>query len=296
MYETPMPFRFLTGGESHGPGLVAIVEGLPAGISFPLSFIEKELLLRRRSLGRSHRMTLEEDAVQVLSGIKKGKTLGFPITLLISNKDAKNLDALPKLSTPRPGHADLVGTLKFKHEDVRNSLERASARETAIRTAVGALCQSFLKEFYIQFSSHVTHIGPLALSSKTKTKIKKLIQKCEAQGETLGGIFEVRVHGLPVGLGSFSQWDLRLDGRLAQAVMSLPAIKGVEFGLGFYGASLLGSQAQDEIEYNPKEKKSFGYIRKTLHSGGLEAGATTGPALILRVGRMPLSTTTQTPL
>ena len=141
-----MPFRFLTGGESHGPGLVAIVEGLPAGISFPLSFIEKELRLRRRSLGRSHRMTLEEDAVQVLSGIKNGKTLGFPITLLILNKDPKNLNTLSRLSAPRPGHADLVGTLKFKHDDVGNSLERASARETAIRTAVGALCQSFLKE------------------------------------------------------------------------------------------------------------------------------------------------------
>jgi len=291
-----MPFRFLTGGESHGPALVAIVEGLPAGISFPFSFIEEELRLRRTNLGRSHRMTLEEDTVQILSGIKKGKTLGFPITLLISNKDAKNLDTLPKLSAPRPGHADLVGTLKFKHEDVRNSLERASARETAIRTAVGALCQSFLKEFDIQFSSHVTHIGPLALSSKTKTKIKKLIQKCEAQGETLGGIFEVRVHGLPVGLGSFSQWDLRLDGRLAQAVMSLPAIKGVEFGLGFSGTSLLGSEAQDEIFYNKHQKKNFGYFRKTLFSGGLEAGVTTGQDLILRAAMKPLSTLTKHPL
>lgn len=241
-------------------------------------------------------MTLEEDTVQVLSGIKNGKTLGFPITLLISNKDAKNLDTLPKLSAPRPGHADLVGTLKFKHDDVRNSLERASARETAIRTAVGALCQSFLKEFDIEFSSHVTQIGPVAVSPKTESKIKKLIQKCQTEGETLGGIFEVHVKGLPIGLGNFSQWDLKLDGRLAQAVMSIPAIKGVEFGLGFYGASLLGSQSQDEIFYDKKQKKNFGYVRKTLHSGGLEAGVTTGQKLILRAAMKPLSTLTKKPL
>ncbi len=291
-----MPFRFLTAGESHGQALVAIVEGLPAGIPFSSSFINHELGLRKKGPGRSHRMTLEEDTVQVLSGIKNGKTLGFPITLLISNKGAQDLDTVPRLSAPRPGHADLVGTLKFKHDDVRNSLERASARETAIRTAVGALCQSFLKEFEITFSSQVTQIGPMAVSSQTKQKIKKLIQKCQIEGETLGGIFEVHVQGLPIGLGNFSQWDLKLDGRLAQAVMSIPAIKGVEFGLGFCGASLLGSQAQDEIFYNKKQKKNFGYFRKTLRSGGLEAGVTTGQELILRAAMKPLSTLTKKPL
>src|SRR3989338_1631338 len=291
-----MPFRFFTAGESHGQALVAIVEGLPAGVSFPHSFIQDELRLRRSGFGRSHRMTLEEDDVQILSGLKNGKTLGFPITLLIFNKGAKNLEPLPRLSAPRPGHADLVGTLKFKHDDVGNSLERASARETAIRTAVGALCQSFLKEFDIEFSSTVTHIGTMAVSSKTKPRIKKLIQTCQAEGETLGGIFEIHVKGLTVGLGSFSQWDLRLDGRLAQAVMSIPAIKGVEFGLGFYGASLLGSQAQDEIFYNKNLKKNFGYFRKTLHSGGLEAGITTGQDLLLRAAMKPLSTLTKRPL
>ncbi|MBI2646734.1 MAG: chorismate synthase [Deltaproteobacteria bacterium] len=291
-----MPFRFLTAGESHGQALVAIVEGLPAGVPFPSSFIEDELRLRRSGFGRSHRMTLEDDAIQILSGIKNGKTLGFPITLLLPNNAAKNLDTLPRLSAPRPGHADLVGTLKFKHDDVRNSLERASARETAIRTAVGALCQAFLKEFDIEFSSHVTQIGPIPMSIKTESKIKKLIQKCQNEGETLGGVFEIHVKGLPIGLGNFSQWDLKLDGRLAQAVMSIPAIKGVEFGLGFYGASLLGSQAQDEIFYNKKQKKNFGYVRKTLHSGGLEAGVTTGQDLILRAAMKPLSTLTQKPL
>ncbi len=291
-----MSFRFLTAGESHGQALIAIVEGLPAGVPLSLSFIHHELQLRKSGFGRSHRMSIENDAVQILSGIKNGKTLGFPITLLIANKDAKNLDHLPKLEAPRPGHADLVGTLKFKHDDVRNSLERASARETAIRTAVGALCQSFLREFDISFLARVTQIGPIPKTPQTEKKIKKLIQKCQTTGETLGGLFEVRVKGLPLGLGNFSQWDLKLDGRIAQAVMSIPAIRGVELGGGFQSASLLGSQAQDEIFYGVENKKSFGTFRKTKHCGGLEAGVTTGQELILRAAMKPLSTLTKKPL
>ncbi|HBQ21390.1 MAG: hypothetical protein A2Z91_04155 [Deltaproteobacteria bacterium GWA2_38_16] len=291
-----MTFRFLTAGESHGQALTAIVEGLPSGVPLNIDSINHELSLRQSGFGRSQRMTLEKDTVQILSGIKNHQTLGFPITLLISNKDTKNLDALPKLTSPRPGHADLVGTLKFNHDDVRNSLERASARETAIRTAVGALCQNFLNEFHVSFLARVIQIGPLPATSKTEKKIKNLIQTCKSKGETLGGIFEICVKGLPLGLGNFSQWDLKLDGRLAQAVMSIPAIKGVEFGAGFQGASLLGSKAHDDIFYDKKSKKNFGYVRKTLRSGGLEAGVTTGQDLILRAAMKPLSTLTQKPL
>lgn len=286
-----MPFRFLTAGESHGEALTAIVEGLPSGFSINLKEIQKELLLRQKGYGRSGRMKIETDTVQILSGIRHGKTIGSPITLLIKNNDASLHTDLKPLETPRPGHADLVGALKFQHPDIRNTLERASARETAIRTAVGALCQHFLKNFDIFFLSSVTQIGTLPIQKKKdEKKMVQYIRACQKKGESVGGRFEVRVKGAPLGLGNFSQWDLRLDGRLAQAVMSIPAIKGVEIGEGFKSSQFLGSHYHDEIFYGGKKRNSFGFYRTTNRSGGLEGGITSGEELIVRAAMKPLPT------
>ncbi len=287
-----MTLRFLTSGESHGEALLAIVEGLPSGFFLNREKIQTELSLRQKGYGRSGRMKIETDTIQILSGIRNGKTIGSPIALLIKNKDFTIHSHPPRLETPRPGHADLVGTLKFQHDDIRNTLERASARETAIRTAVGAVCQNFLKNFDISFLSFVTEIG----SVRAKNKMTRHIQACQKKGETVGGIFEVRGQGIPVGLGSYGQWDLRLDGRIAQAIMSIPAIKGVEIGHGFKSAALTGSQCHDEIFYDGKNKKSFGFYRKTNRSGGLEGGMTTGEEIIIRAAMKPLSTLSKKPL
>ena len=308
-----MPFRFLTSGESHGPALTTIVEGLPSGCPIEIQKINAELRLRQQGYGRSNRMKIEKDEVRILSGIQNQKTIGAPITFQITNKDHENFLKLPKrkLSAPRPGHADLAGTLKYQHSDIRNTLERASARETAIRTAVGALCQNFLETFGISFLSTVTQIGkiktpPLKDLWKYKNKIedssmlvphptleKKFIseiKKHQKQRETVGGCFQVRVKGVPLGLGSYSQWDLRLDGRLSQALMSIPAIKGVEIGTGFLAASLTGSECHDEIFYNGKNKQKFGFFRKTNHHGGIEGGISTGEEIILTCAMKPLPT------
>lgn len=313
-----MPFRFLTAGESHGEALTAIVEGIPSGFSLNLGEIQKELALRQQGYGRSGRMKIERDTVQILSGIRDGKTIGSPLTLLIKNADFSlyNKD-LKRLETPRPGHADLVGALKFQHSDIRNTLERASARETAIRTAVGVLCQHFLKNFDIFFLSYVTQIGTVQIRKaidfwKYKNRIeisallcpdpsieKKMIRHIKAaqkEGESVGGCFEVRAKGLPLGLGNFSQWDLRLDGRLAQAVMSIPAIKGVEIGEGFKSCEFRGSQYHDEIFYDGKNKKGFGFYRITNRSGGLEGGITSGEELMIRAVMKPLPTLSKKPL
>jgi len=288
-----MPFRFLTAGESHGEAMTAIVEGIPSGCSIHPGEIQKELRLRQKGYGRSGRMKIETDTVQILSGIRNEKTIGSPITLLIKNNDFSLGKDLKRLETPRPGHADLVGALKFQHNDIRNTLERASARETAIRTAVGAICQHFLKDFDISFLSYVTQIGPV----RVQKKMIRYIQACQKKGESTGGCFEVRVRGLPLGLGNFSQWDLRLDGRLAQAIMSIPAIKGVEIGEGFKSSELLGSQYHDEIFYNENSKKnSFGFYRKTNRSGGLEGGITSGEELVVRAAMKPLPTLSRKPL
>lgn len=273
---------------------MAIVEGLPSGFFIDREKIQTELSLRQKGYGRSGRMKIETDSVQILSGIRDGKTIGSPIALLIKNKDFIIHTPLPRLETPRPGHADLVGTLKFQHDDIRDTLERASARETAIRTAVGAVCQQFLKNFDISFLSFVTQIGHA--NHNTEKKMIRHIQECQKRGETVGGIFEIRAQGIPLGLGNYGQWDLRLDGRLAQAVMSIPAIKGVEIGHGFKTAGLLGSLCHDEIFYNGKNRKSFGFYRKTNRSGGLEGGMTTGEELIIRAAMKPLSTLSKKPL
>lgn len=312
-----MQFRFLTAGESHGEALVAIIEGLPSGLPFNEHVVNAELTRRQMCFGRSGRMKIEKDTVTVLSGIRAGKTIGSPITFLIRNKDT-HTKLLPRLETPRPGHADLTGTLKFHHDDIRNTIERASARETSIRTAVGAICQNFLNQFDIFFLSFVHRIGSIAIrnnsdhfwkkaaqidrssilcpDSVAEKKMIDLIQEARKRGETLGGIFEIRVKGLPLGLGSFSQWDLRLDGRIAQAMMSIPAIKGVEIGAGFLSASMWGSQFQDEIFYSSKRKKSFGFYRKTNRSGGVEGGISTGEELVIRAAMKPLATLTKHPL
>lgn len=306
-----MPFRFLTAGESHGEALTAIVEGIPSGFLLNPEEIQKELALRQKGIGRSGRMKIERDAVQILSGLREGKTIGSPLTLLIKNADFSLYKDLKRLETPRPGHADLVGALKFQHSDVRNTLERASARETAIRTAVGALCQNFLKNFDIFFLSYVTQIGTVRIR-KTKDfwrhkdkletssllcpdpsiekKMIHYIKTSQKKGESVGGCFEVRAKGLPLGLGNFSQWDLRLDGRLAQAVMSIPAIKGVEIGEGFKSCEFRGSQYHDEIFYDGKNKKGFGFYRMTNRSGGLEGGITSGEELTIRAAMKPLPT------
>lgn len=306
-----MPFRFLTAGESHGQVLTAIVEGLPAGIPLNLDLVNQELFLRQQGFGRSARMKIEKDSAQILSGMKNNKTLGSPITLLIHNKDQKLLENLPVLKNPRPGHADLVGTLKFKHNDIRNTLERASARETAIRTAVGALCQQFLNHFDIEFLSFTTQIGQIVLplvsdpwkkrntiekssllcpDPKTEKKMVHFIELSQKKGETVGGTFEIRAKGLPLGLGNFIQWDLKLNARLAFAIMSIPAIKGVEIGEGFNVAKIPGSKAHDSIFYDSAHKKKFGFYRKTNRSGGIEGGVSTGEELILRAVMKPLST------
>ncbi|MEK7791289.1 MAG: chorismate synthase [Deltaproteobacteria bacterium] len=287
-----MTLRFLTSGESHGEALLAIVEGLPSGFFIDREKIQTELSLRQKGYGRSGRMKIETDTIQILSGIRNGKTIGSPIALMIKNKDFTIHTSAARLETPRPGHADLVGTLKFQHDDIRDTLERASARETAIRTAVGAVCQQFLTNFNISFSALVIQIGRV----RSKNKMTEYIKACQKKGESVGGIFEIRAQGIPLGLGNYSQWDLRLDGRLAQAVMSIPAIKGVEIGDGFKTAMLTGSQSHDEIFYNGKNKKSFGFYRKTNRHGGIEGGVTTGEELIIRAAMKPLPTLPKNPL
>ncbi|MBI4040598.1 MAG: chorismate synthase [Deltaproteobacteria bacterium] len=305
-----MPIRYLTAGESHGPALVAILEGLPAGCPLDKITLQEELNRRRMGVGRSHRMKLETDELEILSGVKNNRSLGSPITLLIRNKDSKSWDTLPPLLTPRPGHADLVGTLKFQHDDIRNTLERASARETAIRTAIGALCQSILKKFQIEFLAYVRQLGSIRISDsldpwETQSVIlnspllcpdtaieKKMIehiQSCQKKGDTVGGIFEIRVKGVPLGLGSFTQWDKRLDANIVHAICAIPAIKGVQIGEGFRACEFLGSQFQDEIYYHPQKIKQFGFYRKTNHSGGFEGGMTTGQDIVISAVMKPLS-------
>ncbi len=290
-----MNFRYLTAGESHGKTLLTIIEGIPSNLPLAKEDIDRELRRRQKGYGRGGRMRIEKDEVEILSGVRSGKTLGSPIGLLIKNKDWKNwkeIMATKKLSTlnselstvltfPRPGHADLSGAIKYDFVDIRNVLERASARETAARVAVGAICKKFLKEFGINFYSRVIQIGGVA-----DKKIKPLIDKAKKKGDSLGGIFEVTVINLPIGLGSYVQSDVRLDGKLAGALMSIPGIKGVEIGSGFDAAKRFGSEVQDEIFYERKK----GFYRKTNRAGGLEGGMTNGEPLILRAAMKPIST------
>jgi len=272
--------RFLTAGESHGKSLVAILQGIPAGLRIDKKFINKELARRQSGFGRGKRMKIEKDKVEILSGLMRQKTIGSPICLKIDNRDF-SIDRLPAVSAPRPGHADLAGALKYGFNNIRCVLERASARETAIRVASGAVCKILLSNFKIKIQSKLISVGAEVLP----VNIRQEIKDARRENDTLGGVIEVVAKGVPVGLGSYAQADMRLDGRLAQAIMSIPGIKAVEFGLGSNLAFLRGSEVHDEIFYS--KKKSF--YRKTNNAGGIEGGLSNGEAIIIRAFMKPIS-------
>ncbi len=315
-------FRFTTAGESHGRALVAILEGLPAGLPIDVGQINRELERRQWGYGRGGRMKIEQDQVEILSGVRHGLTLGSPVALMIENKDWANwtevMAAEPReiapeksrrLKRPRPGHADLAGGQKYDARDLRNVLERASARETTARVACGALAKQLLNSFGVEIRSHVIQLGgipakPLELSwdeiaaiaedaplrcadPQLQQQMIELIDAKREAGDTLGGIFEVVARGVMPGLGSHTAWDLKLDGRLAQAIMSIPAVKAVSIGAGSEASALPGSEVHDEIAYNSETKK---FIRETNRAGGLEGGVTNGEELRIRGHLKPLST------
>lgn len=291
--------RYLTAGESHGRCLVAILEGMPAGLKLKLDEINAELRRRQSGYGRGMRMKIEEDKLEILSGVRRGLTIGSPIAVLIENKD-KRIDELSSLSSPRPGHADLAGAIKYGFKDIRSVLERASARETAVRVAVGAICKAFLDEFKVNISSQVLMIGGAKeekvmytirnakypqeheISNGMKRKIDEAIKR----KDTVGGIFQLVAKGLPPGLGSYVHYERRLDGRLAQGLISIPGIKAVEFGLGFGYATKFGSEVHDAIYYTKKK----GFLRRTNNAGGIEGGVTNGEPVIIRCCMKPIST------
>jgi len=314
--------RFLTAGESHGPGLTGVIEGLPAGLEIGGDDLAHDMARRKMGYGRGGRMAIETDAVRFVSGVRKGRTLGGPVTVWIENRDFKNWeqvmgadpapeDGVRAVHVPRPGHADLAGGVKYGHRDLRNVLERASARETATRVALGAVARKYLALFGVTVRSCVLSIGtasfpgpseelwndPETLRAQTlesevfcpdpaaSHRMVAEIRAAKKAGDTLGGIFEVRATGLPVGLGSYSQWDQRLDGRLAQGLLSIQAIKGVEFGLGFEAARLPGSRVHDPIL-----RTEAGVLRPSNGSGGLEGGVTNGSPLVVRVAMKPIAT------
>jgi chorismate synthase len=317
-----MTLRLITAGESHGPGLTCIVEGLPAGLELTPLDINDDLARRQLGHGRGGRMKIEKDAALVTGGVRHGRTLGGPVALQIENRDYANwqermspwpVDAdVAEVHLPRPGHADLVGTQKYKQSDVRNILERASARETAARVAGGALCKAFLAALGVQVRSHVVQIAsvrapdrgrPLALEDFAEVDdspvrcldaqaSRAMVDEIDAlrkANESLGGVFEVQAFGLVPGLGSHVSWEERLDGRLAQAILSIQAMKGVAIGDGFGVAGVPGSQAHDEIFYS----EDLGYHRQTNRAGGLEGGMTTGQPLVVRGAMKPLPTLTK---
>lgn len=319
--------RFLTAGESHGPSLTTILEGIPAHLPLSSKDIDADLSRRQMGYGRGGRMKIEQDRVQITAGVRHGLTLGSPIALAITNRDfanwqetmgleaeAKARDTRPPVTRPRPGHTDLAGAIKYGHRDIRNVLERASARETTARVAVGAVCKCLLREFGISVVSHVVEIGGVrtTVTDLSPDQVRELseaspvrcadreaseamvakIDEARRGKTTLGGIFEVIAEGVPVGLGSYVQWDQKLDGRLARALMSIQAIKGVEIGLGFTVASRFGYQAHDEIFYDPERQGPHGlkFYRKTNYAGGLEGGVTNGEPILVRAAMKPLST------
>lgn len=282
--------RYLTAGESHGPQLTAIVDGLPAGIKLDVESINGDLARRQQGYGRGGRMKIERDRVEIMSGVRFGETLGSPITLVVKNRDWENwqdrMSAFgkptgDKVTAVRPGHADLNGVLKYDRRDARDILERSSARETTMRVAVGGVCKEFLRAVGIEIGSRVTMIG----GETTVEKMHEAIDDAKSKGDTLGGTFEVTVKGAPIGLGSHVQWDRRLDGRLAEAVMSIQAIKGVEIGAGFRCAELPGSQVHDEIFFEGDR-----IVRETNRAGGLEGGMTNGEEIMIRAVMKPIPT------
>ena len=319
---------FRTAGESHGRGLVALLEGLPAGLSLEMvRDVDPDLKRRQGGYGRGRRMEIESDRAEVLSGIRLGETIGSPVALVVWNKDSENWleamsplppdpdgnpKALRSLYLPRPGHADLVGLLKYDRRDTRDILERASARETAARVACGAVCKKLLADFGVEIGSHVTSIGsveaqvphklpedlnsavdesPLrTLDDEAALLMIEAIDQAKEEGDTLGGIFEVVVRGLPAGLGSYVSYDTKLDGRLAGAIMSIQAIKGVEIGVGFEGARRPGSEVHDPITTDESASRAGGIGRSSNRAGGLEGGITTGEPLVVRAAMKPIST------
>ena len=311
--------RFMTAGESHGPCLTAILESLPAGLKLDLDAINKDLARRQQGYGRGGRMKIEKDKVNVLSGVRFNETIGGPITLQVVNRDFQNWgermaafgeSAGEKVTAARPGHADFTGIRKYDREDVRDILERSSARETTMRVAVGAVCKEFLKALGITVVSQVVNIGGVAIDpakvdraklgedvgselncydAEAEAKMKAKIKEARKAGDTLGGIFEITVRGLPAGLGSHIQWDRRLDGKLAGALMSIQAIKGVEIGAGFDCAILPGSQIHDEMFLDAAGK----VYRKTNRAGGLEGGMTNGEELVVKAAMKPIPTLMQ---
>ena len=310
--------RFLTAGESHGPGLVATVEGLPAGLEVSTEGLSAELARRRLGFGRGARMRVEQDELEIIAGVRHGKTLGSPVAVIVRNSEwprwQEAMSAEPvedsqegrMLTAPRPGHADLAGMIKYDTRDARNILERASARETAARTVVGYLAKQLLTQIEVEVLSHVVSIGKITSPETPLPRFADLaaiddspvrcfypeaaaamvaeIESAKADRDTLGGVVEVLVYGVPVGIGSHVHWDRRLDGRLAQALMSIQAIKGVELGDGFESARRRGSEAHDEIFYDD------GFVRHTTRAGGTEGGISIGGPLRVRAAMKPIST------
>ena len=281
---------YVSGGESHGSRLVCILEGLPAGIKISSDFVNAELKRRQGGYGRGGRMKIESDRVEFLSGIRFGETLGSPITLSVENRDWQNwqermsAEGLPvgeKVTNARPGHADLTGAAKFARSDVRDILERSSARETAMRVAAGALCKIFLKNCGVEISGEVLSVG----GATGESEIKNRIDAAKAAGDTVGGIFEIKISGVPAGLGSHIQWDRKIDAKFAAAFMSIQAIKAVELGDGFANADKLGSEVHDEIFIDGGK-----IFRKTNRAGGFEGGMTNGEDLIIRAAMKPIPT------
>ena len=304
--------RYWTAGESHGKAMLALVDGFPAGVRLETDPIDAELRRRQGGYGRGGRQKLESDRVEILSGIWRGETLGSPIALMVSNSDYK-IEQMEDLQRPRPGHGDLSGSMKYLGS-IRAILERASARETAARVAAGALAKQLLSDFGITALGYVTEVGPIVVQAKPGTlqeqralrdaselytldpdrdeRIKGLIDEMREAGDTLGGVIEVRVEGVPFGLGTHAQWELKLDGRLAQAVMAVQAIKGVEIGPGFEMARRTGSQVHDPIQYDPQrvDSPSLGFTRPTNNAGGVEAGMTNAQPIVIRAALKPIST------
>ena len=314
--------RYLTAGESHGPRLTAIIEGMPAGLPLTADYINAELKRRQGGYGRGARMKIESDKVEITSGVRHGRTIGGPITLNVTNLDhQKWLDImnvadvedkkkeLRKITKPRPGHADLVGGMKYRFDDLRNSLERSSARETTMRVAVGAVAKRLLEEIGVEVASHVVTFGGIDIeipenltiseikkrarrsevsivNSEQEEEIKAYIDQIKKDGDTIGGIVETVVGGVPVGLGSYVQWDRKLDAKIAQGVVSINAFKGVEFGVGFEAGRLKGSQVMDEIIWS----KEDGFTRRTNNLGGLEGGMTNGEPIVVRGVMKPIPT------
>ena len=314
--------RYLTAGESHGPRLTAIIEGVPAGLPLTAEYINAELKRRQGGYGRGARMKIESDQVEITSGVRHGLTLGGPITLNVTNLDhqkwleimsAADVDekkkGLRKITKPRPGHADLVGGMKYRFNDLRNSLERSSARETTMRVAVGALAKRLLEEIGVEVASHIVTFGGIDIdvpnnltvteikeraaqsevsivNPEREEEIKDYIDQIKKDGDTIGGVIETIVGGVPVGLGSYVQWDKKLDAKIAQGVVSINAFKGVEFGVGFEAGRLKGSQVMDEILWSEED----GFTRRTNNLGGFEGGMTNGQPIVVRGVMKPIPT------